>query len=564
MIDERDWVVVAPWWKWSDPKDSAKGRATAPVFQKYDTPSLVNEFLKDPQRSLTFTPVDQIGKRTSLKELKVGGKNARLSDWSFDPDGDRTRKIFLPTHRRFYLVVCQIHCDAPGFPRAAPGDICEVGFTLRRRSPRPAAGATPIVRQIEVYAAKAQAHAAHIEAALEDLPAPGAKGVRAAVQRTAHAAALEARPAARARLALARQMLDAIRGDAGLDLQREGWFPARGPRDKVGAWKVVEEAPGDLAGESTFPMYPLFADPTIPDHPAKHGTIYFGVLPAGSDETDDGGRPRFDDDDLYEAYCYVKRHHRPHAKDQPCPCPHGTFWSAPGEAFRLAPHFDLDGTSNRPVIVQLPDLDDLAARARPSFGVGLKKPKGSLSVTGSSSGAITGHGRTKVPEICFFAIPLFTLVATFLFSLFLPVVVLLFGLFFLLRLKFCIAIPPVIDVSVQAHLDLQAKIKADLQVGATVSIDAATPNNVAATATAELGKLFPSLPLVGAPDDPSAPPPAWKSAAQSALELTYTTGALAQMDVEVADASAKVAGQSGTGGPSLTGDLAWEATVKWA
>jgi hypothetical protein len=550
MMDERDWVVVAPWWKWSDPKNSDKGRATAPVFQKYDTPSLVNEFLKNPQRSLVFTKVDQIGKRTALEELKVDGKNARLSDWSFDPDGDKTRKIFLPTHRRFYLVVCQINCDAPGFPKAAASNICEVGLALRRR-PKMAAVATPIAQQVMTYAAKVGAQAAHIEAAMEDGPAPSAKGLQAAVKRATHAAAIKARPAAQARLAKARQMLDAIRGDAGLHLQREGWFPSSSGHDKVGSWKVVAESPSELAGESTFPMHLLFADPTVPDHPAKHGTVYFGMLPAGSDETDDSGRPRFDDDDRYEVYCYVKRHHRPHAKDQPCPCPHGVFWSAPSEPFRFAPHFDLDGTSNRPVIIQLPDLDDLAARAKPSLGVGLKKPKNSLIVAGNGDGGIAEKGRTTASEICFFAIPLFTIVATFLFSLFLPVVVLLFSLFFLLRLKFCI--PPSLDA--QVHAELKAEIDLQLKASATVAID--VDSDLGKEAVEGLIQLFPHAP------DEEGNPVTTETKTVEELKKSFTTGALAQMDVELADASAKVQGAAGAVGPSLTGDLAWEAEVKW-
>ncbi len=47
-------------------------------------------------------------------------------------------------------------------------------------------------------------------------------------------------------------------------------------------------------------------------------------------------------------------------------------------------------------------------------------------------------------QICSFSIPLITIVATFVFKLFLPIVMLVFELWFLLRLKFCI--PPSIEV----------------------------------------------------------------------------------------------------------------------
>jgi hypothetical protein len=246
----------------------------------------------------------------------------------------------------------------------------------------------------------------------------------------------------------------------------------------------------------------------------------------------------------------VKRHHRPHAKNQPCPCPHGVFWSAPSEKFQLAPQFDLDGTSNRPVVVQLPDLDDLAARARPSLGVGLKKPKNSLMVAGNGDGKIESSGRTTAPETCFFALPLFVIVASFLFSLFLPVVVLLFNVFFLLRLKFCI--PPSIDAKV--HAELKAEVDAQLEIGATVEVD--ENSELGAKVVAELIQLLPD-----AAD--KAQPPTTESLEVKALRGTFTAGALAQMDVELGDASTKVHGGAGAVGPSLSGDIAWEAEVKW-
>jgi hypothetical protein len=48
------------------------------------------------------------------------------------------------------------------------------------------------------------------------------------------------------------------------------------------------------------------------------------------------------------------------------------------------------------------------------------------------------------PAICGFAIPLITIVATFVLRLFLPIVVFLFGLWWMLRLRFCI--PPVLTL----------------------------------------------------------------------------------------------------------------------
>ena len=63
------------------------------------------------------------------------GRSRRFSDLAYVIDPLRTRKIFLDTHKRFYLVVCQIHCDAPGLPaRRTRDDVCEAGFVVRRRT----------------------------------------------------------------------------------------------------------------------------------------------------------------------------------------------------------------------------------------------------------------------------------------------------------------------------------------------------------------------------------------------------------------------------------------------
>ena len=167
---ERDWMIVAPWWQWTGPAgvpqgekvtpDLAKGRLSVPVFQKYDSPKLVNEFIKDPQKRLKFVEEDLVhalrpspdpvhskakGKSTGrdllLRISASWGKdkdgNDLIIDRQYLPDGTNTRKIFLDSHKRFYLVVCQIHCDGPGFPKAARQKICEAGFVVRRRRVEP-------------------------------------------------------------------------------------------------------------------------------------------------------------------------------------------------------------------------------------------------------------------------------------------------------------------------------------------------------------------------------------------------------------------------------------------
>jgi hypothetical protein len=97
----------------------------------------------------------------------------------------------------------------------------------------------------------------------------------------------------------------------------------------------------------------------------------------------------------------------------------------------------------------MPDLDALAAQAASmpmGAGAGVKfvTPKNSMlqfRVNDAGKAESLGLGG---PAICGFAIPLITIVATFVLRLFLPIVVFLFGLWWMLRLRFCI--PPVLTL----------------------------------------------------------------------------------------------------------------------
>jgi hypothetical protein len=166
----------------------------------------------------------------------------------------------------------------------------------------------------------------------------------------------------------------------------------------------------------------------------------------------------------------------------------------------------------------MPDLKALAAQAASmpvGAGAGVKfvTPKDSMlqfSVDGDGKAQSRGLGG---PAICGFAIPLITIVATFVLRLFLPIVVFLFGLWWMLRLRFCI--PPVLqaDTSLTSLLvgrinqgqdldDPQGKVKAALvaHLGPDISKPLVTdgyPMNV-------LGKLVVDLSTdlsVSAPTD---------------------------------------------------------------
>ena len=104
-------------------------------------------------------------------------------------------------------------------------------------------------------------------------------------------------------------------------------------------------------------------------------------------------------------------------------------------------------------------------------------------ISGDKDGKPQSPGRSAGFEICFIPIPLITIVATFVFELFLPVIMFIFQLWWMLALKFCI--PPEIDVAggisaeigldgkigISADLNIDASIEASIQGGVDLSIN---------------------------------------------------------------------------------------------
>jgi hypothetical protein len=576
---ERDWAIVAPWWSWPDPSRTPTGRTTVPTFQKYQTSDPVNEFIRDPQRFLRYVdddvvpqyrrrylPLRQAGPGAGkLRVLAAPGAQAvdpsdgKLKTYVDQrlPRDDGLRKIFLATHQRFYLVVCQVHCDAPGFPKVAREKICQAGFVVRRRTTEAPAPAVKEVKGLLRGVARRRAQLQKLDAAMPALQAAvstrrAVAGLRAGaavdvaqldavVQRRAFVADL-------LRVEQERVAAWARRFQVAPTLQ--GWFETPG-LDGVGEWRLVEETPQDLAGESTFPLYPLLPPADQPDHAGQFGTVYFGLLPGHLADHDAHGRARFKEQEFYEVRCFVQRHLEPHDPDDPCRCPDQLVFSAPTEAYWLAGPYDLVGTSQRPVTIPLPDLKDLAADPRPRTGVTFSKPPGSLSFDVDKDGKPTNAGTTSGFQICTLPIPLITIVAMFVFELFLPVVVFIFGLFWMLLLKFCI--PPEIDVGagLTAELDAQAP-SLGVKLDASGAIDVGLTSDAAEDALqltegwkAPPGAAVPIRAWASDLVDTEHPP---GSKLGEDLKATYTAGAIVNWQKGYRDAST-------TAVPDLTADL---------
>jgi hypothetical protein len=558
-------MVVAPWWRWTDPEtvppgqpvtpDPAQGRLSVPVIQKYDSPNLVNDFIADPQRCLKFIDDDLVHTVRDLPDpvLTPSGKLLRIGS-SFDPatgaakraqeyvvDDARIRKIFLATHKRFYLVVCEIHCDAPGFPRVTRDKICQAGFVVRRRTTTKPSGDPSALKPLLAKLASTRMKIARVNQLTEIeasalASATGADSVKSAKLDSL----LRTRASLVAVLEDDKARFDAWTRQLGIGWQLQGWFPSP-DADKVGSWLQVDEAPADPGSESSFPLYPLIANPADSSHAGNGATIYFGVLPTSSHDCDSSGTPRFDDNEFYEVRCWVKRHLVPHDADEPCRCPDGYFWSRPTAPYKLASHFDLTGTANQPVTVQLPKLSELAAQAgKPSFGVGFAKPPGSLMfAVDANAGKATSPSLSSGFEICFIPIPLITIIATFVLELFLPIVVFLFQLWWMLALKFCI--PPQISVGagIKAELGAQGGFGIGVDVEGSISVDFATEVSLEAELDADLKASY------GA------------QVAQQ-LEATYAPCAQANLDIECNAADASMPGVQP---PKLEVEAAYEPEV---
>jgi len=485
MIAAHPWMLVAPWYRWQRQlaEESLTPRRTRPVFQKFDRSDFAKEFTRDPQRSLRFLgQVDRVYNVHSSPATKLGGKFARLyapkprepgkpkSDErlisSLVPTG--LRKLYLDIHKRYYLVVCELHCDAPGFPAVTPDQACQGGLVVRRRSFAFPANAKREATELLRKIVGLQVDVAHLD---ESAPAKGAallKRAKAIEKLRAEGAYGAALAQARTKLAEARAELRKWKDEKGVAAVLEGWV--HGPFANIGAWQIVDETPQALV-ESSFPLYPLFPDPNIADHSARGKTIYFGVVPTSSLDTDANGNARFDDDSLYEIRCFVRRHD-PHCprRDRAPDCHGELVWSAPSESYKLAAPGDLLGSAQRPITIQVPDLNELAAQAGALpidtlAPVKVVQPQGlNFSIDdGKPSGGSVGS-----KQVCFFALPLITIVAVFLFKLFLPILVFLFGLFFLLRLKLCI--PPSLEIAAGLDAELKA-LPPSLDVDADFSVD---------------------------------------------------------------------------------------------
>lgn len=482
------WKLVGPWYRWPRPGHPEDGRLSRPVIQKFAGDNFIADFLEHPQHSLKFDPVIDVvnnydlvsagsslpGKLASFLPLnakgepdQAGGLRARLAPSSL-------RKLYLPAHDRHYLVTCELHCEEPGFPRVARQKVCQASFVLRRRNSIVPPGITPAMIEVQTAPVRS-AEASMLEllqlAATLDEPSASA-ALKTATRARQQALATQAGVAdwaalislRSAELASKRAALDAWYQTHGITVEVQGWFPTLHngrPSKTYGAWKTLSSAEqiADVAdsGETSYPLFPLIPDPRETAHDAAGRTMYYGTVPTAGIEHDANGIARFDDRTTYELRCFVRQHQdSPGRVGKKPDCCGPLAWSLASEAFRVAAPFDVLGSANRPITIKMPDLRELAAQAA-------LRPRGKLSpirfvqpqhMSPKVSGMAADGGNMGGEAICSFSIPLITIIALFVLSLFLPIVVFIFNLWFLLVFRFCI--PPEIKFAADVDAALAA------------------------------------------------------------------------------------------------------------
>ncbi|MCI5222376.1 MAG: hypothetical protein D3924_06830 [Candidatus Electrothrix sp. AR4] len=117
------WKLGGPWYRQESTGGPAQ-RSERPILQKYASADFVNRFLEEPQKSLQYIGEDFINR------INIDSIYASVSPVDRQP-GD-TLKLFLDSHSRFYLVVCELHCHASGCPSVSRDQVCEAGFVVRR------------------------------------------------------------------------------------------------------------------------------------------------------------------------------------------------------------------------------------------------------------------------------------------------------------------------------------------------------------------------------------------------------------------------------------------------
>ncbi|MGH3823174.1 MAG: hypothetical protein ACRDRA_10130 [Pseudonocardiaceae bacterium] len=428
---DHPYVLRTPWYVLSrGPISVLDPEARRPAIQKYAVPDFVERLLiPDPRESLKFDDDDLWSYPVPVGFPGPGPGRLRFATHQLI----RTpiRKLYQPNHDRFYALTIELFCDEPGLPRPSQVDGLEVKFVIRRErlliestDPKDLKTrrdkARSLAREVAV-----ELHTEQYQRAKDAPDVPDSDDV-ANVTWAQHAAG-HVFTAGQATLL----------AEIAPRLAVEAWTLGADGRGNWAEVPVKPGAPPELApGEQELPMWRL--PPRDGDCPAgQTRSLWFGLVPTFSGDVDAAGLPKFDDESIYRMWCFVRKPPPPGREH----CPPKYSWSDGTEPYRLASFFDPAGTKNRRVSITMPDFRALAARAGEPQGPGgveIVQPPGSqLTFDGNNGNPQNGSVGGDITQRCTYALELLMIVAMFLFSLFLPIVVFLFQLWWMLLLRFC-------------------------------------------------------------------------------------------------------------------------------
>lgn len=465
------WQVQAPPWR-SGPR---------PVLQKYAGTDFIDRFRAAPDRPARWSAARDVVQNVlragdAFVEEDGVEKQVELSGKRFQPT--TVRKLFQPAHQRFYLVVCELVCDTQGRPPVGRAQVSEAFFVIRRRRSVLDADTADAVVGATTAHARAGARAKLVEGIATEIKAKTtAEILRLESERARITTALgkflppsvsgsvpwktlkplhARRNRLHARLETLTAKQEALAAEIGTIELVEGWIPDA--HAEFGRWRPVANAP-EVLEEAKFPLYPLIPGPDASDNPANGRSVWYGLVPTATRETTRQGAPQFDSLRTYEIACAFRRR-RPE-------CPRDDrggdlVWSDPSDGYRLAAPFDPHGVAQRPVTVEMPDFDQLEAAAGEGCQGSVQFMTPASSIRSFDIDVDDGNASKRdAPSLGgldfgleFMSIPLITIVAKFVLQLFMPIVMFIMGLFWMLRLSFSI------PSSLMAHIVAAAGPKA--------------------------------------------------------------------------------------------------------
>lgn len=465
--------VGAPFWA----ESPAPGQAgLPPTLHKFDHTEFVPGFLSEasvaaqggaPPPSL-LGPIDPSGLDVDTDAL--------------DFFGARFRKVYLPTHFRFYLAACQLRCRVPGFPAPERKKVKKVEMVIRRVAidrPPASSGGVPAAASREWAWVPVPDPGVFPEAA--DSPDPAIAG--------APPIAKELAPRLTGNTHTWWPVPTEVASPEGEQRYPMSWAMAPGVKDRGVYFGFLPLASGDMYGPAIQidpatvtngdPTHqkPPAGNPNAPDPPPQRIVkfqpaaplvpapsnfalsvatmknflgMWRGVLGRFTGAAMAGPRPKFEtprlrDDDGgrvagcwgYVVRCVATIEVRPGCLVE--------SWGPPTDPMLVANHFD--PFAGRPTQIEIPSpralgqmlgtlsAQQIAQRGGNQFGV--RRAGCDFPVLGSDP--MKPPGKACFNEICFFGLPIFTICAYFFLSIALFLLFPVLAIF--LALQFCIPIP---------------------------------------------------------------------------------------------------------------------------